>query len=219
MSKLQIIIGSTRPGRAADLVAPWVIDRAQNHGAFEVEILDLRDWPLPMFAETFQTVGDFNDPTYSSPLVRSWNKKIAEADAYLVITPEYNHSVPAVLKNAIDSVFVSFAFRNKPMSVVGYSGGIAGGVRAIEHLAQIAVEAEMVPLRTVTIFPQVFEAFDEEQRPRNPVAEISLRIALDDLKWWSDVLAAGRAKGQLPPAAFRIQAAAASLNEIEDEAV
>jgi NAD(P)H-dependent FMN reductase len=217
--KLQVIIGSTRPGRAADLVAPWVIDRARDHGAFEVEVLDLRDWPLPMFAETFQTVGDFNDPTYSSPLVRSWNKKIAEADAYLVITPEYNHSVPAVLKNAIDSVFVSFGFRNKPISAVGYSGGIAGGVRAIEHLVQIAVEAEMMPLRTVTIFPQVFEAFNDEQRPKNPVAEVSLRIALDDLMWWSDVLAAARAKGQLPPAAFRVRAAAASLDEIEEEAV
>jgi NAD(P)H-dependent FMN reductase len=219
VSKLQIIIGSTRPGRAGDLVTPWVIDRARNHGAFEVEVLDLRDWPLPIFAETFETVGDFNDPTYSSPLVRSWNKKIAEADAYLVVTPEYNHSVPAVLKNAIDSVFVSFAFRNKPLSVVGYSGGIAGGVRAIEHLAQIAVEAEMVPLRTSTILPQVFEAFDNDHNPINPVAEISLRIALDDLKWWSDVLAAARGNGQLPPAAFRIQAAAAALNEVEEEAV
>src|SRR6202171_2068841 len=165
MSKLHVIIGSTRPGRAADLVAPWVIDRARNHGGFDVEVLDLRDWALPMFGETSETVVDFNDPTYSSPLVRSWNKKIAEADAYLVITPEYNHSVPAVLKNAIDSVFVSFAFRNKPMSVVGYSGGIAGGVRAIEHLAQIAVEAEMVPLRTVTTFPQVFQAFTSDHQP------------------------------------------------------
>jgi NAD(P)H-dependent FMN reductase len=219
VSKLQIIIGSTRPGRAADLVAPWVIGRAQSHGAFEVEVLDLREWPLPMFAETLETVGDFNDPTYSSPLVRSWNRKIAEADAYLVITPEYNHSVPAVLKNAVDSVFVSFAFRNKPISFVSYSGGIAGGVRAIEHLVQISVEAEMMPLRTVTIFPQVFEAFNEEQLPLNPVAELSLRIALDDLEWWSDVLAAARAKGQLPPASFRIRAAAASLNEIEEEAV
>jgi NAD(P)H-dependent FMN reductase len=219
VSRLQIIIGSTRPGRAADLVAPWVIDRAQEHGGFDVEVLDLRDWPLPIFAETFETVGDFNDPTYSSPIVRSWNKKIAEADAYLVITPEYNHSVPAVLKNAIDSVYVSFAFRNKPIVAVGYSGGIAGGVRAIEHLAQIAVEAEMVPLRTVTIFPQVFEAFDAHQRPVNPVAELSLRIALDDLKWWSGVLEVARADGQLPPAVSRIRAAAASLNEVEEEAV
>ena len=104
-----------------------------------------------MFTETFETVGDFNNPTYSSPVVRSWNHKIAEADAFLVITPEYNHSVPAVLKNAIDSVFVSFAFRNKPIAAVGYSGGISGGVRAIEHLAQIAVEAEMMPLRTAPI--------------------------------------------------------------------
>ena len=219
MSKLHVIIGSTRPGRAADLVAPWVIDRTQNHGGFDVEVLDLRDWALPMFAETFETVGDFNDPTYSSPVVRSWNHKIAEADAFLVITPEYNHSVPAVLKNALDSVFVSFAFRNKPIAAVGYSGGIAGGVRAIEHLAQIAIEAEMVPLRTATIIPQVFQAFTSDSQPVNPVADISLRIALDDLKWWSDALRAARANGQLAPSAFRIQAAAAALNEVEDEAV
>jgi NAD(P)H-dependent FMN reductase len=152
-------------------------------------------------------------------VVRSWNHKIAEADAFLVITPEYNHSVPGVLKNAIDSVFVSFAFRNKPIAAVGYSGGIAGGVRAIEHLAQIAVEAEMMPLRTMTILPQVFEAFTASGQPVSPVADISLRTALDDLKWWSDALGSARANGQLAPAAFRIQAAAAALNEVEDEAV
>jgi NAD(P)H-dependent FMN reductase len=216
MPKLQIIIGSTRPGRAADLVAPWVIERAQTHGGFEVEVIDLRDWPLPMFEETFATVGDFNDPTYSASIVRAWNLKMREGDAYLVITPEYNHSVPAVLKNAIDSVFVSFAFRNKPLLAIGYSGGLAGGVRAIEHLAQIAVEAEMVPIRTVTLFPQVHEAFDEGI-PVNPMAELSLRIGLDDLMWWSEVLAAARSEGQLPPAAFRIRAAA--LEELEEESV
>jgi NAD(P)H-dependent FMN reductase len=219
VSKLHVIIGSTRPGRAADLVAPWVIDRAKNHGGFDVEVLDLRDWALPMFTETFESLGDINDPTYSSPVVRSWNHKISEADAFLAITPEYNHSVPAVLKNAIDSVFFSFAFRNKPIAAVGYSSGIAGGVRAIEHLAQIAVEAEMMPLRTAPIFPQVFQAFTPEHQPVNPVAEISLQIALDDLKWWSEVLEEARANGQLPPAAFRIQAAAAAVNEVEDEAV
>jgi NAD(P)H-dependent FMN reductase len=219
VSKLHVIIGSTRPGRAADLVAPWVIELTKNHGGFDVEVLDLREWALPMFAETYETVGDFNDPTYSSPIVRSWNHKIAEADAFLVITPEYNHSVPAVLKNALDSVFVSFAFRNKPVAAVGYSGGIAGGVRAIEHLAQIAIEAEMVPLRTATIIPQVFQAFTSDNQPVNPVTDISLRIALDDLKWWSQVLETARAGGQLAPSAFRIQAAAAAVNEVEDEAV
>ena len=219
MSRLQIIIGSTRPTRAADKVSPWAIERANNHPAFEVDVLDLRDWPLPIFAEHLGTVGDFANPTYSEPIVRRWNRKIKEADAYLVITPEYNHSVPGVLKNAIDSVWVSFAFRNKPIAAVGYSGGIAGGVRAIEHLAQIAIEAEMVPLRTMTILGQGFEAFNTDGQPVNPIADISLRIALDDLKWWSDVLGSARANGQLPPAAFRIQAAAAALNEVEDEAV
>jgi len=219
VSRLQVIIGSTRPTRAADRVSPWVLDRARSHGGFEVEVLDLRDWPLPFFAEHLGTVGDFNDPTYSDPLVRRWNRKIKEADAYLVITPEYNHSVPGVLKNAIDSVWVSFAFRNKPIMAVGYSGGIAGGVRAIEHLAQIAIEAEMVPLRTAVVIPQVTTAFDDNGQPTNPVTDISLRIALDDLAWWSSALKRARAGGELAPAVFRIQAAAAAADEIEDEAV
>jgi NAD(P)H-dependent FMN reductase len=93
-----------------------------------------------------------------------------------------------VLKNAIDSVFVSFAFPNKPIVAVGYSGGIAGGVRAIEHLAQIAIEAELVPLRTAVVIPQVATAFDDDRQPANPVTDISLRIALDDLAWWSAAL-------------------------------
>jgi NAD(P)H-dependent FMN reductase len=217
--KLQVIIGSTRPTRAADRVAPWVIDRASAHPDFDVEVLDLRDWPLPMFGEHLGTIGDFNDPTYSAPLVRRWNHKIKEADAYLVVTPEYNHSVPGVLKNAIDSVFVSFAFRNKPIVAVVYSGGIAGGVRAIEHLAQIAIDAELVPLRTAVVIPQVATAFDDDGQPANPVTDISLRVALDDLAWWAAALKQARAGGELPPAAFRIQAAAAAANEIEDEAV
>jgi NAD(P)H-dependent FMN reductase len=208
---LQIIVGSTRPTRAADLVIPWVVDRATQHEAFEVELLDLRDWPLPFFAEHMGTIGDFNDPTYSDPIVRAWNHKIREADAYLVITPEYNHSVSGVLKNAIDSVFVSFALRNKPIASVGYSGGIAGGVRAIEHLASIAIEAEMVPLKNSVIIPFVSDAFDEVGEPKNPMADISLGIVLDDLAWWSSALSEARAGGELTPGAFRARAAQAAL--------
>jgi NAD(P)H-dependent FMN reductase len=219
LSKLQIIIGSTRPTRAADLVAPWLIERASGHGGFDVEVLDLRDWPLPMFGEHLGTVGDFQDPTYSEPIVKAWNQKIKQADAYLVLTPEYNHSIPGVLKNAIDSVFVSFAFRNKPLAAVGYSGGIAGGVRAIEHLAQIAIEAELVPVRTSVIIPQVVEAFDVNGKPINPLTDISLQVALDDLAWWAATLKQGRASGELPPAAFRIRAAAATAHEVENEAL
>ena len=72
MSKLLIIVGSTRPGRAADLVLPWLISRVQAHQGFETEVADLRDWPLPIFAEQPGTIGDLSDPTYSEPIVRAW---------------------------------------------------------------------------------------------------------------------------------------------------
>src|SRR5664279_2277756 len=96
MQTLQVIVGSTRPTRAADRVVPWVVETAQSHGEFEVEVLDLRDWPLPFFQEHMGTIGYFSDPTYSDPtysdptysdptysdpIVRSWNRKIAEGDA------------------------------------------------------------------------------------------------------------------------------------------
>ncbi len=81
-------------------------------------------------------MSDFNNPTFSAPTVKEWNKKIAQGDAYVLITPEYNHSVPGVLKNAIASVFATFAFRIKPFGCVAYSGSIAGGSRAVEHLAR-----------------------------------------------------------------------------------
>lgn len=213
MAKLQIIVGSTRPTRNADRVIPWVKARAEAHPAFDVEMLDLRDWPLPMFAEHIGTIGDFNDPTYSDPMVKRWNTKLAEADAYLVITPEYNHSIPGVLKNAIDSVFVSFALRNKPIAAVGYSGGIAAATRAIEHLAQIAIEADMAPLRSSVLIPFVDSAFDAAGEPVNPMTETALRITLEDLAWWSDALGQARKAGQLPPAVFRARAAAAAAAE------
>jgi NAD(P)H-dependent FMN reductase len=202
MTRLQIIVGSTREGRAADVIVPWVTLRAREQPAFDVEVLDLREWPLPFFAENQRTIGNFADPTYSAPIVREWNKKIAESDGYLFVTPEYNHSVPAVLKNAIDSVFLSFAFRNKPAGFVSYSGSQVGGARAIEHLAHIAIEAEMVPLRNTVILPNLTAAFRPDAR-----ADAALGILLEDLAWWSQLLADGRARGALPPGRVRLQAA------------
>jgi NAD(P)H-dependent FMN reductase len=210
MSKLQIIVGSTRPTRAAEKIFPWVADAAIRRGDFEVEVVDLRDWKLPFFQEHLGTIGDFSDPTYSDPVVRAWNAKIAEGDAYVIITPEYNHSVPGELKNAIDSVFVSFALRNKPVAFVGYSAGIAAGTRAVEHLALIAIEAEAVPLRNTVLIPAVAGAFGEDGEPTNPATEAALAITLDDLSWWANALASARADGELPPAAFRSRAAAAA---------
>jgi NAD(P)H-dependent FMN reductase len=208
--KLQVIVGSTRPSRAADKVVPWVLGRAAMHEAFETELLDLRDWPLPMFGEHIGSIGDPSDPTYSDEAVRRWNRKIAEADAYLVITPEYNHSIPGELKNAIDSVFVSFAFRNKPLAMVGYSGGVGGGIRAIEHLVQVAVEIEAAPLRSTVVLPFVDRQFDDAGRPTDPTTEVSMQILLDDLAWWAAALHSARAAGELLPGKVRARMAAAA---------
>jgi NAD(P)H-dependent FMN reductase len=208
MLKLQVIVGSTREGRQSDAVLRWLAPAARAHGAFEVEVLDLRDWPLPLFQETMATIGDFRNPTYSQPIVKAWNQKVSEGDAFLFVTAEYNHSVPGVLKNAIDSVFVSFGFRHKPAGFVGYSGGAVGGARAVEHLAQIGFEAEMHALRDSVLIGQVQEAFDKDGAPVNPVVNAALKITLDDLAWWGNVLKAARPT-QLQPGNLRLRAALA----------
>lgn len=213
MLNLKIVIGSTRPTRAADLVAPWVIERASAREAFSVEVLDLRDWPLPMFQEHVGTIGDFADPTYSEPIVRKWNRTLKEADALLVVTPEYLHSVPGVLKNALDSVFVSWALRNKPLASVGYSIGVAAGVRAVEHLMDVAIESEMVPLRDTVLIPRVASAFNEEGIPVDPMTEIAMTVMLEDLEWWGTLLARARADGELVPGSLRVRAALAKLEQ------
>ncbi len=210
MSKLLVIVGSTRPARAADRVVPWVMSRVRAHETFDSELADLRDWPLPMFAEHMGTIGDLSDPTYSEPIVRAWNKKVKEAGAYLAITPEYNHSVPGGLKNAIDSVWLSYGFRNKPVAAVGYSSGVGAGIRAIEHLAQVFIEAEAVPLRNTVVIPFVGTAFGDDGEPVDPETGIRLQVMLDDLAWWSLALEKARAEGELAPGSLRARAALAA---------
>jgi len=203
MLSLKVIVGSTGPGRAADLVIGWISSAARAHGAFEVDVLDLRDWPLPIFGENFATLGDPAHPTFSAPAVRRWNDLIGAGDAYLFVTPEYNHSVPAVLKNAIDSVFGTFAFRNKPAAWVARSGGIGGGIRAVEHLAHIAIEAELVPLRSTVLIPYVTSAFGPDGSPVDDRTSAAAKIVLDDLAWWAATLQRARRDAPPPPAIMR----------------
>jgi NAD(P)H-dependent FMN reductase len=210
MSKLLIIIGSTRPGRSADLVVPWLVKTAEKHEAFDVEVADLRDWPLPIFAEHAGSIGDINDPTYSDPIVKAWNNKIKEFDAFIILTPEYNHSVPGGLKNAIDTVWLSFGFRNKPVAFIGYSVGVGGGIRAIEHLVHAFVEADAVPIRSSVVLPEVQAAFGEDGEPVKVITQASLDVLLGDLAWWSAALEKARAGGELVPGSFRVRAAVAA---------
>ncbi|MDQ3722795.1 MAG: NAD(P)H-dependent oxidoreductase [Actinomycetota bacterium] len=188
--KLKVVLGSTRNGRQGDAVSSWVLRGAVDHGAFDVELLDLRTYRLPMFGESDSRSGAMD----------AFNAAIADGAAFVFVTPEYNHSVPAVLKNAIDSVFG--ALRNKPAGFVGYSAGLVGGARAVEHLAQIVIEAEMVPLRNAVLVGQAHQAFADGQ-PNDPVRDGALDILLDDLAWWGDALRRARSAGELPPASAR----------------
>jgi NAD(P)H-dependent FMN reductase len=208
---LKIITSTSRPGRQADKVLPWLTRRFTEDERFDVEVLDLREWRLPLFQETRETLGDFNDPTYSDPLVRAWNRKIVEAGAFVFLTAEYNHSVPGELKNAIDNVFVSYGFRNKPTAYVGYSGSNVGGARAVEHLAHIMIEAEAVALRNSVLIGGVGQAFDELDEPVNPATEAALRVLRDDVAWWANVLDRARAEGQLAPGNARFMQELAAL--------
>ena len=206
MTKLHIILGSTRENRNGERIAPWVVKRAREHGGFEVELIDLRDWPLPIFQEHLGTIGDIADPTYSDPIVKRWNAKIKEGDAFIIITPEYLHSVPGVLKNAMDSIFLSYAFRNKPIGAIGYSVAAAAGARAVEHLMHIAIECEAAPLRNTVLIPNVANAFDPDGDPKDPGTEAALQILLEDVTWWSNALAPARTAGSLAPGTFRMRA-------------
>lgn len=211
MLKLKLIVGSTRAGRNADKVLQWAVPVIKQHQAFELEVLDLRDWALPFFQETHETLGDPKAPTYSMPVVKEWNQRIGTGDAFLMLTPEYNHGYPAVLKNAIDSVFFSFGFRNKPVAFIGYSIGVAAGVRAIEQLNQVMIEAEASPIRTPLLIPQVMGAFGPNGAPTNPITAMTMGIMLDDLAWAGQALKAARTQGQLPPATARLRAAMAAM--------
>lgn len=137
--RIGVIIGSTRPGRFGDKPAEWIAERAKATGEFEVEIVDLRDFPLPFFDE--QT-----SPAYApsnADGAKAWQDKIASLDGYIVTAAEYNRGPTAVLKNALDYAYNEW--NNKPVAFVGYGG--VGGARAIEQLRLHAVELQMTPIR------------------------------------------------------------------------
>ena len=196
---LEIIVGSVRPGRAADLFLPWLVDRAERHGRFAVRLLDLRDWDLPMFQESGEMMATGR---FSSPVVERWNEEIAAGEAYLFVFPEYNHSIPGVLKNAVDYA-LGTGLRNKPAGFVAYSGGSIAGARAVEHMVGITVEREMAPLRNAVLLGQVGRAFGGDGLPADPMTEHALAVLLDDLAWWGGALRRARAAGELPPARSR----------------
>ena len=161
MSNLQVILGSSRQGRFGDKVAGWFLEHTKGLDQTEVELLDLAAWQLPLLDSPVPPAARESE----DPRVQAWARTLEQADGYVLVTPEYNHGYPAVLKNALDLVFRPW--HGKPVGFVGY-GGPGAGIRAVEQLRQVVVELGMVPMRQQVAIANVYRAFDDEGRLRDP---------------------------------------------------
>ena len=138
--RIAVIIGSTRDTRFADKPAAWILDLAKKRADWDVELVDLRDFDLPLFNERSSNLW----APSADPHAVAWQKKLASFDGFIFVTAEYNRSVPGSLKNALDQAYKEWV--RKPAAVVAY--GSTGGSRAAEHLRSIAIELQMVPVRS-----------------------------------------------------------------------
>ena len=188
---IQVIIASTRPNRLGERVGKWVAGVAAQKGGFNVDVVDLADYDLPHFDEAVSP--RFNPDRRPHPAVRRWLAKASRADGYVIVTPEYNHSIPGVLKDALD--FLDWQFTKKPVAIVSY--GTVGGARAAEQLKQILIEvkAAVVPeavalLGAGGVIDESGQFTGDTTSPRSPVG--SLNKTLDELAWWTETLKVGR---------------------------
>ena len=185
--KIGLIVGSTRPGRFADHPAKWIKELAEKRGDIEVEILDLRDWPLPFFEEEMS-------PAYApskNAVAQRWQKKIDSLDGFIVTAAEYNRGPTAVLKNALDYGYKEW--NRKPIAFVGYGG--VGGARSIEQLRLHAVELQMAPIRSAVHIqiPVYLEVIKGEKKLNDfDVLVQGAKDMLDQLVWWTHALKTAR---------------------------
>ncbi|WP_392544242.1 NADPH-dependent FMN reductase [Oryzobacter telluris] len=172
---LQVVVGSTRPRRAGSSVATWFLEAARGHGAFDVGVQDLAEWDLPMLDEPeLPVLGG-----YQHDHTRRWAEVVARADAFVLVTPEYNHGYSAPLKNALDSVYAEW--NDKPVGFVSY-GGVSAGTRATGQLKEVVTALRMHPSHPAVNIPFVARHIDDARvfEP-NPQLETAARLMLDEL--------------------------------------
>lgn len=193
--KVQVIIGSTRPGRVSSKVAKWAALEAEKLADTTVDVVDLADYVLPFLDEPISP--QYNPDRKPNPVAKKFLDKLAEADAYVLVTPEYNRSTSGVLKNALD--YIDFQFAKKPVALVAH--GSTGGAQAVAHLRAIMPGLKSVTTPTATfVMGRAGELIDEsgnivdEEIRANPYGpQGALKATLEELKWYSDALSAARA--------------------------
>ncbi|MDP4010138.1 MAG: NAD(P)H-dependent oxidoreductase [Candidatus Shapirobacteria bacterium] len=186
MIKIKIITGSTRPGRFNIQPAEWIYEVAKKRQNIEVEFLDLVKINLPFLDEAISA----SQHKYSQPHTLEWARIIGEADGFVWVTPEYNHSYSPALKNAIDFLYAEWNY--KPVSFVSY-GSLAGGARAVEHLRGVAGELKMYDLREQILLSNYWENLDENGKYKfNERHEQMANQILDSLTFWAEKMKAAR---------------------------
>ncbi|GAA0700484.1 hypothetical protein GCM10010193_64060 [Kitasatospora atroaurantiaca] len=185
MLKIGIILGSTRPNRNGAQVAKWVLDTASRRVDAEFELIDLRDHPLPHLDEPLPpSLG-----RYQNEHTRQWADKIASLDGFVIVTPEYNHGIPGVLKNALDFLYAEW--NNKAVGFVSYGG--VGGVRAVEQLRLVAGELQMPDVRQQVALSMITEFENYSVFKPGAYNVPALNTLLDQVIAWSTALAPLRA--------------------------
>lgn len=189
--KIALIIGSTRASRFADIPAQWMLAQAKARTDMDVELVDLRDFDLPLFDEVASNAW----APSQSPAAVAWQKKLAEFDGYIFVVAEYNRSITGALKNALDQAYVEWA--KKPFTAMAY--GSVGGTRALEHLRLIGVELQMVPTRNAVHlgmgdFFKVHPGMGGSGNMADVEANLlpAAQASLDDLVWWANATKAAR---------------------------
>lgn len=192
--RLAVIVGTTRQNRQTLKQAKWVVNAAKELPDTEVELVDLADYPMPFFEEGISP--RYNSNRDIDPTAKKWLDKIASFDAYIWVTPEYNHSIPGVLKNSFD--YMDWQMLRKPSAIVSH--GTVGGARAAMHLKEVISEARGVPIPNFVAFPHMSDNIDDEgnlsqEQKANPYGpQTTLQSLLEELKWYSDALATARAQ-------------------------
>lgn len=186
--KIAVILGSTRKVRRGARVATWLMAQLPQYKDAEFELLDLRDYPLPFYAEDDSP--DSLEHGYSTNIATQWASKIGEADGFIIIASEYNHGPTAVLKNALDYVYNEW--NKKPVAFVGYATGSSGAMRAIEQLRTITLELQMAPMHEALHITNVLDIMDEHGNLLQGHADKKLKSVVEELLWWANALKAAR---------------------------
>jgi NAD(P)H-dependent FMN reductase len=183
--RLAVVCGSVRDGRFGPTVSNWFTAQAQQRADIEVDHIDLADHSLPNELS-------FNPTGHAAELLGKVSPRLERAEAFVLVTPEYNHSFPASLKSLIDWHYTQW--RAKPVGFVSY-GGLAGGLRAVEQLRPVLGELHAVPIRDVVSFHMGWEQFGEDGVLKEPEgAETASKTMLDQLVWWGLALREAREK-------------------------